>query len=241
MVSPKQRHTQSLKELALMYGFRGVGVAKAERMDEEAKRLENWLSLDYHGEMSYMANHFDMRVDPTRLVPGAKSVICLLYNYFPGATIVEVGLEPDDEALENDTEMPDARFQIPDSPTLEESKLTPHLIRYSPEGEGGRFTPHLIRHSPEGEGGHLTISKYAYGEDYHKVVRRKLKALVAELKNEIGDFNGRVFVDSAPVMERDWAKRSGQGWIGKNTLLIHPKKGSFFFYGRNYSGCSIRI
>lgn len=164
------KRTKAIKDASLLHGFMGAGIAKAEHMDEEAQRLESWLAKGYHGEMGYMANHFDMRVDPTKLVPGAKSVISLLYNYFPGEV----------------------------------------------EEENTSVTP-------------FKISRYAYGEDYHKVVRRKLKALVAALKSEIGDFNARVFVDSAPVMERDWAKRSGQGWIGKNTLLMHPKKGSYFF------------
>ncbi|MEP6792989.1 MAG: tRNA epoxyqueuosine(34) reductase QueG [Saprospiraceae bacterium] len=164
--------------MALRHGFMGVGIARAEHMDEEADQLEAWLAKGYHGEMSYMANHFEMRVDPTKLVPGAKSVVSLLYNYFP---------EADDSKLTTD----DSRLTIGDSS--------------------------------------FKISKYAYGEDYHKVVRRRLKELVAELKKEVGDFHGRVFVDSAPVMERDWAKRSGQGWIGKNTLLIHPRQGSYFF------------
>src|SRR5688572_18889935 len=169
-----KHHTQKLKEMATRHGFLGVGIAKAEFMQDEATRLETWLSKGYHGEMAYMANHFDKRLDPTKLVPGAKSVVSLMYNYFPGEVAKPV--------ISNDSE----------------------------------------RES-------FKISRYAYGEDYHKVVRRKLKALVADLKNEIGDFHGRVFVDSAPVMERDWAKRSGQGWIGKNTLLINPKKGSYFF------------
>ncbi len=145
----------------------GVGISKAELMEDEARKLEIWLSKGFHGEMAYMANHFDKRIDPTKLMPGAKSVVSLIYNYYPG------------ERLRGDEV--------------------------------------------------FKISRYAYGEDYHKVVRRKLKALVSDLKEEIGDFHGRVFVDSAPVMERDWAKRSGVGWTGKNTLLLHPKKGSYFF------------
>lgn len=164
--------------MALRHGFMGVGISKAERLDDEAKQLEAWLSRGYHGEMSYMANHFEMRVDPRKLVPGAKSVVSLMYNYFPGTEEVQL--------------------------TTHDSRLTVHDSSFK-------------------------ISKYAFGEDYHKVVRRKLKELVKELKQVVGDFHGRVFVDSAPVMERDWAKRSGQGWIGKNTLLIHPKKGSYFF------------
>lgn len=179
-----EQRTQKLKALATRQGFMGVGIAKAEFMEEEATRLEAWLSNGYHGEMGYMANHFDKRLDPTKLVPGAKSVISLMYNYFPG-----------------NEQVPDARYQKPDEECYQDS-AAPDTFK---------------------------ISKYAFGEDYHKVVRRKLKALIRDLKEEFGDFHGRVFVDSAPVMERDWAKRSGQGWIGKNTLLIHPKKGSYFF------------
>lgn len=151
----------------------GAGISKAEFMEEEASRLEQWLLQGYHGEMGYMANHFDLRVDPSKLVPGAKSVISLIYNYFPGDDIESV-----------------------DSRSAEEN---------------------------------FKISRYARGEDYHKVVRRKLKLLVQDLKKEFGDFHARVFVDSAPVMERDWAKRSGLGWVGKNTLLINTKRGSYFF------------
>jgi len=167
------KQTKILKEAALRHGFMGAGISKAEFMGEEAVRLEDWLGKGYHGEMSYMANHFDLRVDPTKLVPGAKSVVSLMYNYFPGKEEAE---------------------------TLKVS-----------------------------QNGSFKISRYAYGEDYHKVVRRKLKSLVKELKDEFGDFHARVFVDSAPIMERDWAKRSGQGWVGKNTLLINPGKGSYFF------------
>lgn len=165
------QRTRLLKEMALCHGFAGVGISKAELLEPEAERLKAWLEKGYHGEMAYMANHFDLRVDPSKLVPGAKSVVSLMYNYYTESSI------PDKEDL-SDT---------------------------------------------------FRISRYAYGEDYHKVVRRKLKALVKELKETLGDFHSRVFVDSAPVMERDWAKRSGLGWIGKNTLLISPGKGSYFF------------
>lgn len=163
-------HTLFIKALALRHGFMGAGIARAEPMDEEAKRLEAWLSHGYHGEMSYMANHFELRTDPTKLVPGAKSVISLMYNYYPqeGIGTCESGQE-------------------------------------------------------------LKISRYAFGEDYHQIIRRKLKSLVRDLQQEIGDFSARVFVDSGPVLERDWARRSGLGWIGKNTLAIHPRIGSYFF------------
>lgn len=137
-------------------------------MEPEERRLEEWLNQGNHGTMHWMENHFDKRVDPTKLVPGAKSVVSLLYNYFP----------------EDDT----------------------------PSQEAPR------------------ISRYAYGEDYHKVIRHKLKDLVEEVEDHLGrPVEGRVFVDSAPVLERDWAKRAGVGWTGKNTLLINPKMGSYFF------------
>jgi epoxyqueuosine reductase len=202
------QRTQWLKAATLRHGFMGVGISRAEHMDEEAKRLEEWLSKGYHGEMNYMANHFEMRTDPTKLVPGARSVISLMYNYFPGempdAKRKDAGREP----------FHDSRFT-----TDEDSRLTTDDSRFTTLND----SPLTTHHSP------LKISRYAYGEDYHKVVRRKLKALLHDMKTEFGDFHGRVFVDSAPVMERDWAKRGGLGWIGKNTLLIDPKNGSFFF------------
>ncbi len=148
-------------------GFLMCHIAKAEFMTEEARRLDDWLRQDYHGDMSYMTNHFDKRVDPRLLVPGAKSVISLAYNYY------------------TDTKQTD-----PDAPR---------------------------------------ISMYAYGKDYHKVVRKKLQILFEWMKSTYGDIDGRVFVDSAPVLERDWARRSGLGWVGKNTMVINPKKGSWFF------------
>lgn len=160
--------TQFLKSAALRAGFSHIGVARAERMEPEERRLEQWLNQGNHGTMHWMENHFDKRVDPTKLVPGAKSVVSLLYNYFP----------EDDRP----------------------SKTAPK------------------------------ISRYAYGEDYHKVIRHKLKDLVEEVEDHLGHpVDGRVFVDSAPVLERDWAKRAGVGWTGKNTLLINPKMGSYFF------------
>ena len=160
--------TQTIKQKALAAGFSFVGVARAERMEPEERRLAEWLNAGYHGTMGWMENHFDKRVDPTKLVPGAKSVVSLLYNYFPAD----------------------------DSPSREAPK----------------------------------ISRYAYGEDYHKVIRHKLKDLVEEVEELLGaPIDGRVFVDSAPVLERDWAKRAGVGWTGKNTLLINPRAGSYFF------------
>ena len=156
-----------IREQALKLGFTHVGFAKAAHMDEEAKRLESWLNSGHHGQMGYMENHFELRTDPRKLVPGAKSVISLLFNYH------------------TDREQTD-----PQAPQ---------------------------------------ISKYAYGKDYHKLIRKRLKRLLAVLQDEFGSVDGRGFVDSAPVLERDWAKRAGNGWIGKNTMLIHPKAGSYFF------------
>ncbi len=157
-----------MQQLAYDAGFAYVGVAKAEFMEPEARRLEAWLKQGYHGEMRWMENHFDKRVDPTLLVPGAKTVVSLLYNYFP------------------------AQQQL--------SETVPKLARY------------------------------AYGADYHQVLKRKLRDLLADVATALGHpIDGRAFVDSAPILERDWAKRAGLGWVGKNTLLIHPKAGSYFF------------
>jgi epoxyqueuosine reductase len=163
----KQSHTQLIRQEAQRLGFEAIGFAKAEHMEEEARRLEAWLQQGMHGKMQYMENHFDKRVDPTKLVEGAKSVISLTYNY------------------------------------------------YTDKAQTDPTTP--------------KISKYAYGRDYHIVIKEKLKALLHYIRENIGEVNGRCFVDSAPVLERDWAKRAGTGWIGKNTLLIHPKKGSYYF------------
>jgi len=159
--------SHSIKQHAIELGFNGIAFAKAEFMDIEARRLEDWLHKGLHGEMSYMENHFDIRVDPTKLVPGAKSVISLMYNYY-------------NDALQDDPNAP-------------------------------------------------KISMYAYGRDYHKVIRKKLKELFSFMTSLVGHINGRVFVDSAPILERDWAKRSGLGWIGKHTLMLTPQKGSYFF------------
>lgn len=162
-----QKHTDAIRQEAHRLGFEFVGIARAERMDEEARRLETWLNGNLHGKMAYMANHFDKRIDPRQLVDGAKSVVSLTYNYF------------------TDQEQTDL-----DAPK---------------------------------------ISKYAYGADYHIVVKDKLRQLLNFISDTIGEVNGRAFVDSAPVLERDWARRSGTGWVGKNTLLINPKRGSYFF------------
>ena len=160
--------TQYIKERAYAEGFAYIGISKAEKMEPESKRLAKWLEQGMHGKMSYMENHFDMRVDPTLLVPGAKSVISLMYNYYPEAT-----------------------QQDPNAPKL---------------------------------------ARYAQGKDYHHVLKPKLKTLLFDLEKKLGrQIIGRCFTDSAPILERDWARRSGLGWVGKNTLLIHPKKGSYYF------------
>ena len=158
--------TRWIKEKAIELGFSGIGIAKAEFMEEEATRLKEWLDLGYHGKMNYMTNHFDKRTDPRLLVENAKSVICLMYNYY----------NPD---IESDSD--------------------------------------------------YKISMYAQGRDYHKVIKKRLKGFFNDIENAFGSFSGRYFVDSAPVLERDWAKRAGLGWIGKNTMLITPQKGSYFF------------
>lgn len=155
-----------VKSAAAKLGFDYCGIALAERLDDDARRLESWLAKGMHGAMQYMEKYFDQRVNPALLVPGAKSVITLLLNYYP------------------------RQAQQPD-------------------------TPH--------------IAKYAYGNDYHEVIREKLNTLLAMLRQEIGEINGRGFVDSAPVLERAWAQKSGLGWVGKNGNLINKQQGSFFF------------
>lgn len=154
-----------IKETALSLGFSACGISKATRLSAEEDRLSHWLKNGYHGKMGYMENHFDKRLDPRLLVPGAKSVISLMYNYFPSTEL----------------------------------------------------------------SGKYKISKYSYGVDYHYVVKDKLKLLLNEIRAEYGQVEGRVFVDSAPVLERAWAAQSGLGWIGKHSLLISKQKGSFFF------------
>jgi len=159
-------NTQIVKQTATLLGFDFCGIATAGFLDDDARRLEKWLNKGMHGNMQYMEKHFDMRTNPSKLVPGAKSVITLLLNYFPES------------------------FQNTDSPK---------------------------------------IAKYAYGNDYHEVIREKLNHFLFLLRQQIGEINGRGFVDSAPVLERSWAQKSGLGWIGKNGNLINKKKGSFFF------------
>ena len=159
-------NTHFIKKLAIKTGFNHCGIARAIPLDEDARRLELWLSKGMHGDMHYMEKHFDLRVNPKKLVPGAKSVITLMLNYLP------------------------AQYQ----------KLA----------------------VPK-------VSKYAYGEDYHEVIKSKLKFLLHSIKENIGEINGRGFVDSAPVLERSWAVKSGLGWIGKNGNLLTKNGGSFFF------------
>lgn len=161
-----EKHTELINKLAINLGFDYCGIAKAQVLNEDARRLEQWLSKGMHGNMRYMENHFDMRIDPTKLVPGAKSVITLLLNYFP---------------------------------EKEQSGTSPK------------------------------ISKYAFGNDYHEVIRSKLKLFLQNMKEQIGEIYGRGFVDSAPVLERAWAQKAGIGWIGKNGNLITKQSGSFFF------------
>ena len=161
----QRQHTHLIKAEAARLGFNACNIAKAQRLDDEARMLESWLTKGFHGGMQYMENHFDLRVDPGRLVPGAKSIIVLLLNYFP----------------------------------QQQQDLPPK------------------------------ISKYAYGHDYHEVIKDKLKQLLQFMQEQIGEVHGRGFVDSAPVLERSWAMRSGLGWIGKNGNLITKQQGSFFF------------
>lgn len=162
----KEKYTKFIKDKALDLGFSYCGISQATFLEEEAPRLESWLKNNMHGEMKYMENHFDKRLDPRLLVPGAKSVVSLLLNYFP------------------------AEQQNQDS---------------------------------------YKISKYAYGEDYHFVIKDKLKDLLHFINDEIGEVDGRVFVDSAPVLDKAWAAKSGLGWVGKNNNLIRKTEGSFFF------------
>ncbi|KAB2913628.1 MAG: tRNA epoxyqueuosine(34) reductase QueG [Bacteroidetes bacterium] len=165
----KALHTRLIKEEARRLGFSFCGVSKAGFLDDEARRLERWLQQGMHGQMGYMENHFDKRLDPTKLVEGAKSVVSFLYNY---------------------------------------------------------YTPQQQQHADAPK-----ISKYAYHTDYHFVVKDKLKQLLQFITDTIGEVHGRAFVDSAPVMERAWAKKSGLGWTGKHTLLINKQRGSYFFLG----------
>lgn len=163
---PANTYTRFIKNTASQLGFDYCGIAKADFLDEDAKKLENWLQQGFHGSMQYMENYFDLRVDPSRLVPGAKSVITLMQNYYP------------------------KELQVTDGPK---------------------------------------VSKYAYGKDYHEVIRQKLNELLQLINENIGKVNGRGFVDSAPVLERTWAVKSGLGWVGKNGNVITKQSGSFYF------------
>jgi epoxyqueuosine reductase len=163
----KSAYTKEIKNKAKDLGFEYCGISKATFLEEEAPQLEKWLKQNMHGKMSWMENHFDKRLDPTKLVEGAKSVVSMLLNYYP---------EEELEQIDN-----------------------------------------------------YKISKYTYGNDYHSVIKEKLKELISFINEKIGNVNGRAFVDSAPVMDKAWAKKSGLGWIGKNSNLINTETGSFFF------------
>lgn len=166
MINNKAKHTQLIKTEAKRLGFLSCGISKAEFLEEEAPRLEKWLNNNHHGEMKYMENHFDKRLDPTKLVQDSKSVISLLLNYFPQET------------------------------------QTQNTFK---------------------------VSKYAYGNDYHHVIKEKLKELTHFIQDEIGEVHGRAFVDSAPVLDKAWAAKSGLGWIGKHSNLLTQQVGSFYF------------
>ncbi len=165
-VNDKSKNTAKIKSEAKRLGFLSCGISKAEFLEEQAPRLENWLNKNMHGEMAYMENHFDKRLNPTLLVPDSKSVISLLLNYFP-------------------------------------SELQPSET--------------------------YKISKYAYGTDYHFIIKDKLKQLMDFISEEIGEVHGRAFVDSAPVLDKAWAAKSGLGWIGKHSNLLTKQLGSFYF------------
>ena len=166
---PKSQYSTFIKKIAKEVGFDFCGISEATFLEEQAPRLENWLRQGKHGEMKYMENYFDKRLDPRKLVEGSKSVISVLLNYFPEKT--------------------------------QEDSTAPR------------------------------ISKYAYGKDYHFVIKDKLTEMVKKMQKGIGDFQARVFTDSAPIMDKVWAEKSGLGWMGKHTNLINKKAGSFFFIG----------
>ena len=166
MLKSLTANTLTVKTISQELGFQYCGIAKAVKLDEDAVRLEKWLKNKMHGSMHYMEQYFEQRINPALLVPGAKSVITLLLNYFPSQA---------------------------------QNANTPK------------------------------IAKYAYGKDYHEVIKEKLNRLLLTLQQKIGEINGRGFVDSAPVLERSWAQRSGLGWIGKNGNLLTRRQGSFFF------------
>ena len=165
-MNTKAQYSAFIKNEAKRLGFMSCGISKAEFLEAEAPRLEEWLSKNRHGEMQYMENYFDKRLDPTKLVEGSKSVVSLLLNYYPSETQTEESYK---------------------------------------------------------------ISKYAYGTDYHFVIKDKLKTLLHSIQQEIGDVHGRAFVDSAPVLDKAWAAKSGLGWIGKHSNLLSKQAGSFYF------------
>ena len=165
-MNTKAQYSAFIKNEAKRLGFMSCGISKAEFLEAEAPRLEEWLSKNRHGEMQYMENYFDKRLDPTKLVEGSKSVVSLLLNYYPSETQTEESYK---------------------------------------------------------------ISKYAYGTDYHFVIKDKLKTLLHSIQEEIGDVHGRAFVDSAPVLDKAWAAKSGLGWIGKHSNLLSKQAGSFYF------------
>lgn len=167
MLQSPETYANLIKTKAKKFGFQSCGISRADFLEEDAKHFESWLNKNYNGEMSYMENYFDKRLDPRLLVEGSKSVISLSYNYFPEENLFGI-----DE---------------------------------------------------------LKISKYAYGQDYHEIIKEILKEMVSELQEEIGDFECRIFTDSAPILERSWARKSGIGWVGKNANLITKQTGSFYF------------
>ncbi|MEP1488131.1 MAG: tRNA epoxyqueuosine(34) reductase QueG [Algibacter sp.] len=166
MINNKAKYTEQIKSKAKRLGFLSCGISKAGFLEEEAPRLEKWLNKNMNGQMQYMENHFDKRLDPTKLVDDSKSVISLLLNYYPN-----------------------------EEQTADSYKL----------------------------------SKYAYGNDYHHIIKHKLKSLLYFIQDEIGEVSGRAFVDSAPVLDKAWAAKSGLGWIGKHSNLLTQQVGSFYF------------
>lgn len=166
------QRTQRVREEALRLGFDACGFAKAQRLENEERRLREWLNQDRHGSMEWIENYFDKRVDPTKLVPGSKSVVSVIGSYF----------HPDHRRQQQQTGKP-------------------------------------------------KIAKYAQGRDYHKVYKGKLKKLFSFTKELVGDIHGRIFVDSAPVLDKSWAVRAGLGWMGKNSNILNKDIGSFFFIG----------
>lgn len=167
MLQSPETYANLIKTKAKKFGFQNCGISRADFLEEDAKPFETWLNKNYNGEMSYMENYFDKRLDPRLLVEGSKSIISLSYNYFPEEDLFGID--------------------------------------------------------------QLKISKYAYGEDYHEIIKEILREMVTELHDEIGDFHCRVFTDSAPILERSWARKSGIGWVGKNANLITKQTGSFYF------------